>query len=275
LQGSTALALGVVSWAFYSRPNFYSAAVYLSHSNFCLLVSGLSQLATTFANLAQVLCNLALLSFISVLWFLQRVFFGPLRQIEIEQLYERGWITGTEWLFAISIFRDEFSLWCLSMFVVLFFSKIWGWIAEGRIEALEQQQPANRRLYHARLVASLAVYMAFSAAITKFCLDEVIYEARPGVMIMFLFEFMIITIGAVSTSAKYALWAYEHRLLSKQHEERVAQLRREAVAEGRDPSDINEADMDIHDLDLPGWEAKGTWQFGVDICSGTYCDVEF
>jgi E3 ubiquitin-protein ligase synoviolin len=161
------------------------------------------------------------------------------------------------------------------MFVVLFFSKIWGWIAEGRIEALEQQQPANRRLYHARLVGSLAVYIAFSAAVTKYCLDEVIYEARPGVMIMFLFEFMIITIGAVSTSAKYVLWAYEHRLLSKQHKERVAQLRREAVAEGRDPNDVNEADMDIHDLDLLGWEAKGTWQFGVDICSGVFIPLRF
>lgn len=38
LQVSTALAGSVVISAFHQRPNFYSAMVYLSQSNFCLLV---------------------------------------------------------------------------------------------------------------------------------------------------------------------------------------------------------------------------------------------
>lgn len=36
---STALAGSVVLSAFYQRPNFYSAMVYLAQSNFCMIVS--------------------------------------------------------------------------------------------------------------------------------------------------------------------------------------------------------------------------------------------
>ena len=38
IQVSTMLAAGVVVSAFYQRPNFYSACVYLAQSNLCLMV---------------------------------------------------------------------------------------------------------------------------------------------------------------------------------------------------------------------------------------------
>jgi E3 ubiquitin-protein ligase synoviolin len=211
---------------------------------------------------------------------LQRTLFGTLRPIEIEQLYERGWIAATEWLFAMSIFRDEFGVWYLIMFLVLFMGKVWGWIAEGRIETLEQQTPANPRLFHTRLILSLGVYMVFAVEMFLYCMDEVIVEARPGVMIMFVFEFAILCIGATSTSMRYGLWAYEHIVIKGQIQERLQQRRADMAqaaqeaAVGTDtppvPQDdpIDEDDVDMHDLDLPGWEAKGTWQFALDIGTG-------
>lgn len=39
-KASTALAAGVVAYAFNQRANFYSAAVYLSQNNLSLMVSG-------------------------------------------------------------------------------------------------------------------------------------------------------------------------------------------------------------------------------------------
>lgn len=257
-----------MSYAFYERPNFYSACVYLSESSACLLV----------------LSNLAFLCFVGFVYGLQRLLFGPLRAIEIEQLYERGWIAATEWLFAMSIFRDEFGVWYLVMFLVLFMGKVWGWIAEGRIETLEQQTPANARLFHTRLVASLAVFIFFAVEMFRYCLEEVIIEARPGVMIMFVFEFAILCVGAASTSLKYVLWAYEHMIIRKQVRERLEERRRDAAAAARDAGDDagpvepldEDEELDIHDLDLPGWEAKGTWQFALDIGTGKfYADYFF
>jgi E3 ubiquitin-protein ligase synoviolin len=161
------------------------------------------------------------------------------------------------------------------MFMLLFLGKVWGWLAEGRVEVLEQQTPANPYLFHTRLIASLVLYTFAAGNMFWYCLDEVIYEARPGVMIMFVFEWGIICIGAFSICCKYALWAYEQVVVKKQEIERREELRREAAASreaGQENAEIPEDELDVHDLDLPGWEAKGTWIFGLDIVIGRRTD---
>lgn len=74
-QASSALAAGVVIRACLERPNFYSSSVYIAQSNAC----------------AFILTNLALLSTYSVVLGLQKAFYGPLRPVEIEQLWEKAW----------------------------------------------------------------------------------------------------------------------------------------------------------------------------------------
>lgn len=153
--------------------------------------------------------------------------------------------------------------------------KVWGWLADGRVEVLEQQTPANPYLFHSRLIASLVLYILAAGNMFWYCLDEVIYEARPGVMIMFVFEWAIICIGAFSICFKYGLWAYEQVVVKKQEKERREELRREATASreaGEETTVMAEDEMDIHDLDLPGWESKGTWIFGLDIATGERTD---
>ena len=224
---------------------------------------------------------------------LEQLLFGPIRPAEIEQLYERGWFAITEWLFAMSTFRDEFGVWFLTMFTTLFIGKVWGWLAEGRIETLEQQPPANPRLFHTRLVASLALYAFFAMQMFWYCADMVVYEARPGVMVMFVFEFAIIFISAISTILRYTLWWEEHRIIKKQTkqklEEHKAQIRaareqaqqeQQTQAEGvtsadtaADPTTIStidaaEDEIDEDDIEVPGWESKGGWLFALDIGTG-------
>ena len=208
--------------------------------------------------------------------------FGPLRPVEIEQLYERGWFAITEWLFAMSTFRDEFGVWFLIMFVSLFVGKLWGWLADGRIETLEQQPPANPRLFHGRLIASLTLYVLFAVQMFRYCLDTVLDEARPGVMVMFVFEFAIISISAFSTVLRYMLWAEEYRIIKKQTKERkealktaIRQAREQSQNQETDgsqePADAaaqgpqTEAEVDEEDIEVPGWEAKGSWLFALDI----------
>ncbi|KAF2399994.1 hypothetical protein EJ06DRAFT_477561, partial [Trichodelitschia bisporula] len=272
-QGSVALAAGVVSWAYLERPNFYSAAVYLSQSNASLMI----------------LCNLALVCVGSFMYGLQQALFGPLRAIEVEHLYERGWFTVTEWAFAMSTFRDQFGVWFLAMFFCLFAGKVWGWIAEGRVESLEQQPPANPRLFHTRLVASLVVYLGFATKMFFYSLDSVLYEPhRPGMMIMFVFEFLILVISAASTIMRYGIWLEEYRVIKKQTaqliEARRAEIRaarraiEEAAASGEEsregrPSleDLpNEEDIGENDVEIPGWEAKRKWLFVLDLSTDLF-----
>jgi E3 ubiquitin-protein ligase synoviolin len=96
---STTIFVSTVINAFRQRSNFYAAAVYLSKSNACMMVSALlPSLQTLNAEMKSVtsLFNVFSLSSLQILWnqaiyqtvlfgkLLQIIFFGELRLIEVE-----------------------------------------------------------------------------------------------------------------------------------------------------------------------------------------------
>ncbi|ELR06754.1 E3 ubiquitin-protein ligase hrd1 [Pseudogymnoascus destructans] len=267
---STALAVGVVVHAFNQRPNFYSACVYLSQSNLSLMV----------------LTNLTLFIVASFIYCLQRICYGPLRPIEVEQLYEKGWFAITETCLAMTIFRDEVGAWFLVMFVGLMAGKIWGWVGEGRVEILEQQPPANPRLFHVRLSISLTMSILYDAWLLSYSINSVIQQARPNMMVMFLFEFAILTASSFSTALRYGISLIEARIVKQQTQEMLESRRgevrrqrqemireREAAAASGEPLSTeaaeeplpSEDDIEEMDIEPPGWETKGHWVLTLDL----------
>lgn len=213
---------------------------------------------------------------------LQRLFYGPLRPIEVEQLYEKAWFAVTETCLAMTIFREEVGGWFLVMFVCLLIGKVWGWIGEGRVEVLEQQPPSNPRLFHARLSISLAISTLFDIFVLRYSINTVLLHARPNMMVMFAFEFAVLTITSLSTAARYSISIWEAAVIKNQIKDRRAQIRRDTVpAQPREPrvdestSSENHAeniatddDVDSLDIDVPGWEEKGRWVFYLDLATG-------
>jgi E3 ubiquitin-protein ligase synoviolin len=218
---------------------------------------------------------------------LQRLFYGPLRPIEIEQLYEKAWFAITETCLAMTIFREEVGGWFLVMFVSLLIGKVWGWIGEGRVDILEQQPPANPRLFHARLSFSLFLSLAYGICMLDYSVTTVLRQARPNMMVMFAFEFAVLTITSLSTAARYAISLKEAYIIKtrtrEQLEERRAELRaaredalrqtgaQDGTSNGEtsgvripDPDTIQEMDIDV-----PGWEDKGRWVFYLNLTTGT------
>ncbi|KAH9909847.1 hypothetical protein F4778DRAFT_713025 [Xylariomycetidae sp. FL2044] len=263
---SAALATGVVAYAFNQRANFYSAMVYLSQNNLSLMI----------------LINLTLLIYGFFVWGLQRLCYGPLRPIEIEQLYEKAWFAVTETCLAMTIFRDEVGAWFLVMFTALVTGKIWEWIGEGRVEILEQQPPANPRLFHTRLSISLALSLIYDAWLFVYAVNSVIQQARPNMMVMFLFEFAILTTCSFHACFRYVLSLYEmsvvkrqtsHRLEERQRqvqEQRADILRRResddpAEAQAAEQEELPDEDIDEMDIEVPGWENKGWWILSLDF----------
>ncbi|KAJ5591822.1 uncharacterized protein N7459_002191 [Penicillium hispanicum] len=260
---SVVLATGVFLKALHQRANFYAACVYLSQSS---------------ANL-MILTNLCLLVTGFLLFWLQRLLYGPLRPIETEQLYERAWFAVTETCLAMTIFRGELGGWFLVMFISLLVGKVWGWIGEGRVEYLEQQPPANPRLFHIRLAFSLVLSVLFNAFMLRYCVNTVIHQARPDMMVMFGFEFAILTILSSSTTARYGIALVEIYITRQQvkakMEERRAEIRAtriEAIraharaGESSPPADLpDENDVNELEIDIPGWEEKGRWVFYLDL----------
>lgn len=227
----------------------------------------------------QILTNLCLLATGFILFWLQRLLYGPLRPIETEQLYERAWFAVTETCLAMTIFRGELGGWFLVMFVLLLVGKVWGWIGEGRVEYLEQQPPANPRLFHIRLALSLVLSVLFNASMLWYCVNVVIEEARADMMIMFGFEFTILTILSTSTTLRYGIALAEiyitHQQVKAKMEERRAEIRtarveliREHARAGASspPTDLpDENDVNELEIDVPGWEEKGRWVFYLDL----------
>lgn len=203
---------------------------------------------------------------------LQRIFYGPLRPIEIEQLYEKAWFAITETCLAMTIFREEVGGWFLIMFVSLLIGKIWGWIGEGRVEILEQQPPANPRLFHAQLSMSLLISCLFDLVMLQYSINTVLSHARPDMMVMFAFEFAVLTVSSSSTAARYGISVFEARVVRNQIQERRNQIRREREQSRSSQESSSETrvdnDIDTMDIDTPGWEEKGRWIFYLDLTTG-------
>lgn len=218
---------------------------------------------------------------------LQRLFYGPLRQIEIEQLTEKAWYAVLDTLLAMPSLSHDVSGWMLAIFVLLLAGKVWGWIGEGRVDILEQQPPQNPRAFHARLSSSLIVSVLFGAAMLQYCIKTVRDDPRPGMMVIFTFEFAILTIFSLFTLARYSLAVIEARILKAQMDmkiqERKVEIRAErerlqqeyAQATSNDgasapapPNLPSEDDIDENEIDVPGWEEKRRWLFGLELATG-------
>lgn len=229
-----------------------------------------------------------LLLYGSFVWGLQRLCYGPLRPVEIEQLYERAWFAVTETCLAMTIFREEVGAWFLVMFTALVTGKVWEWIGEGRVEVLEQQPPVNPRLFHTRLSISLLLSVLYDTWLFSYAVNAVIQQARPNMMVMFLFEFAILATCSFRTAFRYALSLVEADIVRKQTKQRLEDRRRQvreqradvlrrresgeaAEAAAAEQEELpNEDDIDETDIEVSGWESKGQWVLSLDLMTGKF-----
>jgi E3 ubiquitin-protein ligase synoviolin len=187
----------------------------------------------------------------------------------------------------MTIFRDEIGPWFLVMFTTLVTGKVWGWISDGRVEFIEQQPPANPRLFHIRLSTSLALSFLYDVLILHSIINTVIQQARPNMMVMFLFEFAVLATTSGRTGLRYILSLIEQHIVHNQTQARLFERRqqirqeretmihqREAAAAAGEESESQEAlpdemDIDEMDIEVPGWASKGEWVLWLDLLTGT------
>ncbi|PWN38131.1 uncharacterized protein FA14DRAFT_118203, partial [Meira miltonrushii] len=186
---STIAAIAITFNAFRQRPNFYSATVMLGGSNGCMMV----------------LINFGLFLALCFGKVCQKVFFGPLRAVEVEHLHERLWYAITETLLAMTIFRDDFDSSFAILFGTLLFLKVFHWLSADRVEYMEQS-PSVGRLFHVRMIAILSMLFEFDLFLATFAVEVLIIDKeRKGIMIMFANEFFILGATLWSTIAKYLI----------------------------------------------------------------------
>ncbi|KAK8462477.1 hypothetical protein SEVIR_1G213000v4 [Setaria viridis] len=192
LQTYTAFSLlamaSAVYYAFSSQEQFYPAMVYLSTSKICFVL----------------LLNTGLVAMCVTWQLVKRLFLGSLREAEVERLNEQSWREVVEILFAVTIFRQDFSVSLLAMVAALLLVKALHWLAQKRVEYIETT-PSMPMLSHIRIVSFMAFLLIVDCLFLSNSLRPLI-EKREASVAIFSFEYMILATSTVSTFVKYIFY---------------------------------------------------------------------
>uniref|UniRef100_A0ACD5VBP9 Uncharacterized protein n=3 Tax=Avena sativa TaxID=4498 RepID=A0ACD5VBP9_AVESA len=178
-----------VYYAFSSREQFYPAMVYLSASKVCFVL----------------LLNTGLVAMCAAWQLVKRIFLGPLREAEAERLNEQSWREAVEILFAVTIFRQDFSVTFLAMVAALLLIKALHWLAQKRVEYIETT-PSVPMLSHVRIVSFMVFLLVVDCLFLWNSLGSLIQKREASVAIFFSFEYMILATSTISTFVKYVFY---------------------------------------------------------------------
>ncbi|CAN8259161.1 unnamed protein product [Cochlearia groenlandica] len=186
---SFAATLAVIYHAFSSRGQFYPATVYLSTSKISLVI----------------LLNSCLVLMLSLWHFVKFVFLGSLREAEVERLNEQAWRELMEILFAITIFRQDFSSGFLPLVVTLLLIKALHWLAQKRVEYIETT-PYVPKLSHVRIVSFMGFLLLVDSLFMYSSVSHLIRSRQASVSLFFSFEYMILATTTVAIFVKYVFY---------------------------------------------------------------------
>ncbi|XP_074304517.1 ERAD-associated E3 ubiquitin-protein ligase HRD1B-like [Silene latifolia] len=181
--------LAVIYHAFHTRRQFYPAMLYLSTSKISLVI----------------LLNMGLVIMCSLWQLSKRLFLGSLREAEVERLNEQSWREVMEILFAITIFRQDFSVSFLTMVTALLLIKSLHWLAQKRVEFIETT-PAIPKLTHLRIVSFLGFLLLLDSLFLYSSVKSLIETQQASVSIFFSFEYMILATTTVAMFVKYIFY---------------------------------------------------------------------
>lgn len=186
---SFAATLAVIYHAFSRRHQFYPAMVYLSTTKISLVI----------------LLNMGLVIMCTLWQLAKKVFLGSLREAEVERLNEQSWREVMEILFAITIFRHDFSVTFLAMVTALLLIKALHWLAQKRVEYIETT-PSVPALSHVRIVSFMGFLLAIDSLFLYSSLKYLLQTRTASVSLFFSFEYMILATTTVSTFVKYVFY---------------------------------------------------------------------
>jgi E3 ubiquitin-protein ligase synoviolin len=241
---SIAFGLGSLVNAWQSHRHFYATGVYISRSGAAMLA----------------LVNCGLIAAFGLGKSVQTLVFGPLRAVELEHLYERAWLTVTELLLSMAIFRDEFDAKFAFYLALLLLLKGLHWITADRVDFMEHATPTaapnpvanpptdppgadgvppqaparptagglgvmNRAPFRSHFILHIFFACLFAADLGVLRASSQSVQAEgPSVMLLFGFEALILATSLLVIATKYALHVYDARVMQRSWERKSSVL---------------------------------------------------
>lgn len=180
-------ALAMVVYACFTREQFYPIILLLVTSKVSFVLMSNLAFAT-----AVVLGQLGV-----------KLFFGQLRDVELELLLERAKYSITETCLALTIFRQELSPVVFVFFFCLLFVKVFHWISRSRLDYLEQVARVSLST-HTMLFLIFILLIAVDAIV---CYQCVLYAISKGktVIVLFAFEFGVLILNGLNNFIRYLI----------------------------------------------------------------------
>lgn len=191
---SLAATVAVVANAVVRRSQFYPAVIYLSTSKLSLLVLGnaIFTLVVIIGKTAKV------------------IFFGTLREVEIEHMYDKAWSALIEMCIAMTIFREEFSTRFVALATALSFVKIFHWLTEHRLEYIEQAYLQLPKTAHLRIATLMVLLIALDVTCVWYAVSKTL-EKGPSVLLLFAFEYVVLLAMVLTLFIKYLVHCADMR----------------------------------------------------------------
>ncbi len=186
--------LAIIFYAWRTKEQFYPIFLFLTTSKISFVIAG----------------NMIIASALLFGKALKMIFFGNLREAEVEMVYERSKFSITETCLALSIFRHELSPKIFMMFGSLLFIKAFHWLAKSRLEYNEQIQPVSA-VTHLRMQLLLFTLAVIDVSIAVYCINSTLKNGR-SVVILFGFEFGLLIISLINVTLRYILQIIENYL---------------------------------------------------------------
>ncbi|KAJ3329005.1 E3 ubiquitin-protein ligase synoviolin, partial [Kappamyces sp. JEL0680] len=132
---------------------------------------------------------------------IQKAWFGQLRALEVEHLYERSWFAVMDTCLALTMFRDGFDLLFIVRFGTLLFCKTFHWIIGDRVDFMDQATHTSWP-FHARMLSIMAMFFITDVSILISAINTSL-EIGPTMLIVFGFEYALLTSNMLTIFAKY------------------------------------------------------------------------
>ncbi|KAI3629798.1 hypothetical protein MIR68_011233 [Amoeboaphelidium protococcarum] len=254
-------AVGIVTFnAWNQHQQFYSAAIHLSKSNVSL---------TVLLNF-YILCNIWLGKVL--MW----IFFGQLRLIESEHLYERGWFAVSETALAMTIFRDEIGASFVVWFSSLLLVKCLHWVLGDRVDMMDQLSQLSPSNKPGRLIVrTLSLFsLLYLMDVLSVLYSVYSYQSNgPNISMLFGFEFFLMFLSLCAVSGKFLILLYDaigRKYLQRYYNQRL-QYQFPQVLEQQPPyGNVNNNNNlldedDDEDYEDDVWEEKSQAIFYVEL----------
>ena len=189
---SLGVFLSVVGTTFHSHRQFYPSMVSLSQSRLFNVL-----MTNSFA--------VVIVSAFKVVKF---VFLGALRDQEVEKVMENSAYYLMELFLALTVFGERYTIKTVALFVMCIFWKVFHWLAQSRLEFIEQTPAIGTG--QARLAIFVALLVAVDSAAGRSLAEEMLTHGL-SVKLLLLQEFMVMTLMAMSSLARLLLHLFDAR----------------------------------------------------------------